>query len=494
MITITFLIPIVKPLHLVMAQTIYPSSIELNASKNFYLAHQYTSETNNHMKVSENATETEPPKMENPLDESEFSPEKYVSLYQHAGEINQTRAVTMYPYHRFDVTVDKDVKPSDKVTVFWEGRSLPDRHVTMYGWNIEKEEWVALDHKIAGNRDFSLKGTISANDYVRDSKITIIVQDQLSPTSKSYDYSFVWMSDTQYYAQDHPEVFKSMVEWIAQNKTVMNISYVFHTGDIVNRGKDQQQWKRADSYINTLDVAKIPYGVLPGNHDKGDNYKQYQHYFGKKRFRYKDYYGGSYQNNRGHFDLISRNGKDYVFVYMGWDVDKEAIVWMNKVLSRYSDRTAILVFHEYLEEDGKRSHKGNELFDKVVIPNKNVVAVLCGHYHSSEVLINEIDDNSDGVNDRSVYQILADYQKAPNGGNGFIRLLHIDEETNSIDVQTYSPYVDKYHFYDPTEYPNKDEFTMDINVKKTVKMIATNYFELNVYKRMTSEKVANSEN
>lgn len=60
------------------------------------------------------------------------------------------------------------------------------------------------------------------------------------------------MSDTQYYAQDHPEVFKSMVEWIAQNKTVMNISYVFHTGDIVNRGKDQQQWKRADSYINTL--------------------------------------------------------------------------------------------------------------------------------------------------------------------------------------------------------------------------------------------------
>jgi 3',5'-cyclic AMP phosphodiesterase CpdA len=241
--------------------------------------------------------------------------------------------------------------------------------------------------------------------------------------------------------------------------------------------------------MNTLDVAKIPYGVIPGNHDKGDDFKQYQRYFGENRFFEKYYYGESYRNNHGHYDLISVNGKDYVFLYMGWDVEAKEIEWMNKVLKRYSDRTAILAFHEYLEKDGERSHQGNEIFEKVVVPNKNVVAVLCGHFHNSELLVDELDDNFDGIIDRKVYQLLADYQKGPKGGNGFIRLLHIDEETNSIDVQTYSPHLDQYFYYDPDKYPGKDAFSMDIDVKRTDKMIATSYFEVNVYKKIIGEKV-----
>jgi hypothetical protein len=179
---------------------------------------------------------------------------------------------------------------------------------------------------------------------------------------------------------------------------------------------------------------------------------------------------------------------------MGWDIEEEDIEWINKVLERYSDRTAILSFHEYLQKNGKRSHKGNEIYEKVVVPNQNVVAVLCGHYHNSEMLVDEIDNNLDGIVDRKVYQLLADYQKAPEGGNGYIRLLHIDEETNSIDVQTYSPYLDRYHFYNPDKYPGKDQFTMDIDVKRTEKMVATRYFEVNVYKRITGEKVVFLEN
>jgi hypothetical protein len=465
------------------------SSIEINASKNFYLAHQYTSATKNHINVRENATSTEPPKMYDPNGEKEFSNEKYRALKRHNSRVNETRSGTKFPYHRFNIKVDKDVKPSDRISIHWEGKSLPGRQVTMYGWSVSNEKWVELDRKVAGKSQFELNGTFVAEDYVHNQQISIIVQDQVSAQVKSYDYSFVWMSDTQYYAQDYPAVFKTLTEWIAQNKVLMNIKYVFHTGDIVNKGDDENQWKRADSYMNTLDVAKIPYGVLPGNHDKGDNYKQYHKYFGEDRFLKKHYYGDAYLNNRGHYDLISANGKDYVFVYMGWDVEAKDIEWMNKVLSRHSDRTAILSFHEYLQKNGKRSHKGNEIFEKVVVPNTNVVAVLCGHYHSSEKLIDDIDDNLDGVPDRRVYQLIADYQKGPDGGNGFIRLLHIDEETNTIDVQTYSPHLDQYDYYNTEKYPNKDEFTMDIDVKRTEKMISTSYFEVNVYKRIIGEKV-----
>lgn len=313
----TILIATIIPSHIVKSNTINLPINEIHGSKNFYHAHQYTSVTKNHMIVSENTTNTEPPKTYDPKGEKEFSTKKYLALKEHNSEANETRSVTKFPYHRFDVKVDKDVTPSDKVDVYWKGKSLPGRQVTMYAWNLSKEKWVELDRKLAGKNEFELYGTMTAGEFVKDKKMSVIVQDQISIPNKSYDYSFVWMSDTQYYAQDYPAVFKSLTEWISQNKDVMNIKYVFHTGDIVNKGKDDKQWKHANSYMNTLEVAKIPYGVLPGNHDEGDDLKQYGHYFGENRFRNKHYYGDSYQNNRGHYDLISVNGKDYVFCLFG---------------------------------------------------------------------------------------------------------------------------------------------------------------------------------
>ena len=465
-------------------------SVEASAPQNYFHAHQYTSTDRGDMMVSENTAKTEPPRSYSPPGEREFSKEKYQSLKSMYTSENETQSQVGFPYHRFDVKVHRDIKPSDKITLYWKGKSLPGRQVTMYGWNVVKGKWAEIEGVVAGDTSFELKGSVNAEEFVQNRKVSVIVQDQLPQKSKSYDYSFVWMSDTQYYAQDYPAIFKSITEWIAENKDVMNIKYVFHTGDIVNKGNDEGQWKRASAYMNTLDVARIPYGVLPGNHDEGHDFNRYKAYFGEKRFMKKSYYGGSFDQNRGHYDLISANGKDYIFLYMGWGIGKKEIEWLNNVLERYADRTAILSFHEYLKKNGERSHKGNEIFEKVVKPNQHVVAVLCGHYHSSQLAVDELDDDGDGTVDRKVYQILADYQKGPEGGNGFLRLLHVDEETNTIDVRTYSPYKNKYHYYNPEKHPKKEQFTMDIDVKKTNKSVSTTYFELNIYKQLSNEKVA----
>lgn len=488
---LTFLLPAIVP----MSGNDIPSfSVEASAPQNYFHAHQYTSTDKGDMMVSENTAKTEPPRSYSPIGEREFSKEKYLSLKRMNAAENELHSNVEFPYHRFDVKVNRDVKPSDNITLYWKGKSLPGRQVTMYGWNVLKGKWMEIEGVVAGDSFIELKGTVKAEEYVQNRKVSVIVQDQLSQKSKSYDYSFVWMSDTQYYAQNHPAIFNSITEWIAENRDVMNIKYVFHTGDIVNKGNDERQWKRASAYMNTLDVARIPYGVLPGNHDEGHDFNRYKTYFGEKRFKKKSYYGESFDQNRGHYDLISANGKDYVFVYMGWGIGKKEIEWLNQVLERYSDRTAILSFHEYLKKNGDRSHKGEEVFKKVVKPNQNVVAVLCGHYHSSQLNIDELDDDGDGSIDRKVYQILADYQKAPEGGSGFLRLLHVDEETNTIDMRTYSPYTNKYYYYNPKKYPEKEQFTMDINVEKTKKMISTTYFELNIYKQLPDQKVAVDKN
>lgn len=284
---------------------------------------------------------------------------------------------------------------------------------------------------------------------------------------KPYDFSFVWMSDTQYYSESYPYIYKGIVNWIVSHRQDMKIKYVIHTGDIVDDAGKKKQWAEADKSMRVLEKSGIQYGILAGNHDvsqrKGD-YRQYQRYFGERRFKKQPAFSGSYQNNRGHYDLVSAGAVDFILVYMGWGIGEPEIVWMDDVIKRYPGRKAILNLHEYLQISGSRSPLADEVYERVVKPNKNVFAVLSGHYHAAKQLINAIDDNGDGVPDRKVYQILADYQNALKGGLGYIRLLQFSVKTNKIYVKTYSPYLDDYNFYDPVDHPGKDEFALDADL------------------------------
>ncbi|GAE94537.1 hypothetical protein JCM21714_3699 [Gracilibacillus boraciitolerans JCM 21714] len=396
-----------------------------------------------------------------------------------------TDSSTQFPYHRFDVTVDSEVDEEDIVELVWNGNSLPGRKVTMYAWNHTANKWEIIDYHVAETDDFELKGTVTVTDFVKDYQVNVLVQDEIPNSSTDYDYTFVWMTDTQYYSESYPYIFDQQTKWIAEQQEEMNIQYVFHTGDLVDESDKEYQWINADNYMKTLDDANIRYGVLAGNHDvsqKTNDYTEYYKYFGADRFKNKSYYGGSYQNNRGHYDLISVDGNDYIMVYLGWGgVEDEGIAWMNEVLAQHPDRIAILSFHEYLQATGTRHPLGEKLYNEVVLPNKNVVAVLSGHYHESQMLVDDIDDDGDGTIDRSVYQMLADYQAGPEGGQGYMRLLHFDTDNNRIMVNTYSPYMDDYNYYNPDAYPGKDEFAIDLDLTPTEKRVATDYFSVNVY-------------
>lgn len=58
----------------------------------------------------------------------------------------------------------------------------------------------------------------------------------------------------------------------------------------------------------------------------------------RNRFKSQNTYGESYKNNKGHYDLISEGGQDFIIVYMSWNIYQEEIDWMNQVLQQYSDR------------------------------------------------------------------------------------------------------------------------------------------------------------
>lgn len=450
----------------------------------FYQGHKYKVSQDSEIKAYKNAADYEPPSDYAPEGEEAFSSEDIDKVADVDDKYLINDSETQFPYHRFEVPVSKDVDNKNVVEVNWSGNSLPGRKVSMYAWNHQEEDWQLIDYKVAGDEDFDLQGSVNVDDFVKDYKINVLIQDEIAIEDEDYDYSFVWMSDTQYYSESYPHIYNEQVNWIAQNKDKLNIDYVFHTGDLVNFSDQEYQWEVADKAMQVLDDAGVPYGVLAGNHDveqKSNDYTDYYRYFGEDRFEDKPWYGGSYKNNRGHYDLISSNGNDYIMVYLGWGIDDEGIAWADSVLKAHPDRKAILNFHEYLLSSGNRHPVGEQLYQELVLDNENVFAVLCGHYHAADMLIDEIDDDGDGVTDRKVYQMLADYQAGPEGGQGYMRILLFDAETDQIKVKTYSPYMDDYNYYDEEEFPGTDEFSIGLELDAQKKRVATNYVEVNVF-------------
>ena len=284
-------------------------------------------------------------------------------------------------------------------------------------------------------------------------------------------YTIAWISDPQYYSRQFPDYYYAMTQFLRDHREELNLQYIIHTGDLVDGTNDETQWKvavTAQSYIDD-----IPNGVLAGNHDVKDpyGYKYFCKHFGEKHYQDKPWYGGSYEDNRGHFDLLTIGETDYIFVYMGFGPNNKAYDWVRKTLLAYPDRIGVLCLHDYYTKSQTLSKDGQKWYDRVVKCTPNLYMVLCGHKYGAYCFSEELDDNKDGKADRTVYQMLFNYQASlHDGGGGYLRLIQINEAEGTMYHMTYSPVLDDFsRFDDPANreeyYPfdeKNEEFTLPL--------------------------------
>ncbi|VYU37469.1 DUF5011 domain-containing protein [Clostridium paraputrificum] len=432
-----------------------------------------------------------------------------------------------FPYEAFDIELSDDVNENATIKVEWTGVSN-NLKTKMYVYNYFTGAFdiVSTEDEIIENK-IKLTGTVSLQNHLRDNKVRIMVQNGEGHTPNQYeagtsanatentsittsnendldrnqyDFTFAIESDTQYYNEDTPdndniigkyEHQLNIHDWLIANRPRMNIQYLFHNGDIIDDSGMISQWENADAAYKKLDDANFPYGILAGNHDVDhltNDYTNYSTYFGESRFNNNPWYGESYKDNKAHYDLITVGGIDFIMMYVGWSIGDEEIEWMNKVLQQYPERKAILNFHEYLLASGGLGEEPQRIFDEVVANNPNVCMVLSGHYHNAQTVVIEFDDNNDGVNDRKVYQMLFDYQGLPEGGMGYIRLMHFDLDNQKIIFRTYSPSLDDYNAKDTVAGGDTilGEETFEINfaelgIEPKQKVIETTNLDINVY-------------
>lgn len=448
----------------------------------------------------------------------------------------ETNSANGFPYQQFDIKVDSSFTNKDAMKVHWEGESN-NAKTFMYVYNHTTQEWDLQDaQKIYDGSQIELTASIELNDYLKDSSVRVMIQNGEGYTPpqydsqttritisneddtprEDYDFTFVVESDTQYYNEDYdgnPEqdvdgsyqYQLDIHEWVLANRERMNIQYMFHDGDIIDDEHLDPEWENADKAYKILDEAGMPYGVLAGNHDVGHlsgDYTSFSQYFGEERYNQNPWYGQSYKDNRGHYDLISVGGIDFIMIYMGWGIGDEEIQWMNDVLAQYPERKAILNFHEYLLASGGLGEEPQRIHDEVVAVNPNVCMVLSGHYHNAQTNVESFDDNHDGVADRTVYQMLFDYQGLKAGGMGYIRLMHFDLEGEKIIIRTYSPSLDDYDAKDETDIGDvaningEEEFEIPfsaLGIEPKTKSLETSSLDIDVYGSEVLGEVKNVE-
>ncbi|MCM3768714.1 lamin tail domain-containing protein [Neobacillus niacini] len=455
----------------------------------FYQGSKYDFASNDGIKGFGHIADREPPLTVESTGETELSEADKKKLAYADGDYLVNDSNMGFPYHRFEVEVDEELTPGDKVELYWKGKTLPNRKVTLYAWDYSAGKWTAMKSATgdAAESDIVLTVEIDKEKFIKDGKIQAMVQDEVKNANDPF--TMLWFTDTQYYAETYHYIFDGLGDWIVDEYQKGTFKYAIHSGDIVNIANDDAQWAVADRNLKKLDEAGVPYGVLAGNHDSiidGIDYSYYYKWVGEERYKHNPWYGGSMDNNRNHYDLMSFGGHDFVIVYLGFGLEDtpETIAWANEVLQKHSDRNAILVMHAYLEYSATLSKMSQNVFDQIIVPNENVKMVMGGHYHGVATRVSEI-PNQDGST-RKVLEMLSDYQGGPNGGDGYVRLLTFNPADETVSIQTYSPILDDMNFFDE---PGVDSFTADYQLIDINKRVATDYFSVNVY----SEKLIGSD-
>ena len=325
---------------------------------------------------------------------------------------------------------------------------------------------------------------------------SVLCQDSFA----GYDGIVQHISDVQYIVQrsaaqgtsslgrQAKNALTSMQEYVIKT----NPDYAFISGDLVQKTVDEQEWKDVVEYlIDPILGGNIKLGLSSGNHDvggivavnpNGSNglddalvYDYFGQYVGENKFSDNEYYGGSFENNRSHYDLVTVAGREFLFLHLGWGstaygihVSSKDISWAKGVLEMYPNHTVVLSTHEYLGSNGGRTATGAYIYYELVKNYSNIYFVFSGHINGSSSRIDYFDDNGDGMNERVVLQLLTDYQEEEDLlGATFIRNLYFYKDYNNILLDIYSPtYVDNditvFESHDNVKATSRFEYAFDV--------------------------------
>jgi hypothetical protein len=261
------------------------------------------------------------------------------------------------------------------------------------------------------------------------------------------------LPDTQFYSAGYPATFTAQTNWIKANQVSQNIAFVTHEGDIVNTYSNASEWSNAATAMNVLDTTSIHYATCPGNHDSnyGSSYTAYASNFGAGRYSSKPGFLAtpSPSNNNCLAMTFQAGSRQFLSLSLDSWQGVDSIAFAQNQINLHPSMPTIVTLHSYYNTDGSFTGQGGQFWNNLISGNSQVFMVLCGHVHGQ---FHDVDNDLGG---KPVYEMLADYQSDPNGGNGYMRLIQFDPDNSAIHVKSYSPTLLSYR----TDAANQFDYT-----------------------------------
>ena len=91
------------------------------------------------------------------------------------------------------------------------------------------------------------------------------------PDTQFYSRYSIPSSGELYMNQWGSEPYIEQTKWLVANKDNLEIPFVTHLGDIVDRVNQTAEWDVADQAMKVLEQGNLPYSILAGNHDVTGN-------------------------------------------------------------------------------------------------------------------------------------------------------------------------------------------------------------------------------
>ncbi len=182
-------------------------------------------------------------------------------------------------------------------------------------------------------------------------------------------FRFAFLSDT-HIGSPNGGAEEDLRRTVADINQMTDIAFVVITGDITELGTDAEI-KLAKEI---LDGLKVPYYIIPGNHDSGWSESggvTFGKVFGYDKFNFE-------------FNGISFLGcasGPYVRMSDG-HIPRDAVVWLDKELKKIDPKKPVIFLNHYpLDKDLDNWY---EAIDR--LKQHNTLAVLCGHGHNNHAL------------------------------------------------------------------------------------------------------------
>ncbi len=354
-------------------------------------------------------------------------------------------------------TVDVSSCPKDEIVLSLRASTIENERLALKVLNPSTNAWDTIATAMTSTD--GIGGKVNLATYAKDGKIQAMATPDYVANGSN---RILWSTDQQHYTkfEDLNDTYYAIHEYMVEEYQAGRASYVINTGDIVDDmpklSGAKFQWTVADKAFDILDDANVPYGIVTGNHDVGDypanNYSYYLQYFAEERYAGKPWFGGTADDNKCHYDLVTVGNVDLLVLYIGYGQGEfQAVLeWANEVIAKYPHRNVILCTHQFLKPTtGEHAGRADTMYEKIVLPNENVVMVLSGHYDGAAYRTM----NEDG---RIIQEVVADYQ-------------FVQKEDDSY----YEDAKDPKHKIGGTEHCNGEGYMREVLIEgNTVKMYA----------------------